>query len=518
MEPLPAMRSHPLVPLLLLLVLSAPGAPANSPPDSARSPVFRSTRPATLGPLYHETDITRELWNSFVVVREANAGDPAAQHQLGLRYLLGRGFSPDTMLAALWVARAAEQNLTAAQFNMGIFLLNGWGVQWDPFEAYRQFETAAAKGMPEAHYALGALLVENLVVPRDLDAAAGHFRTAADSGLAAAREMVERIERFAAEEASRRGEKRDSTSPDVRAMMAVAETDPGTPPDSIPLRTAVRTASPELRSSLGLPARPGDLLSESEDSIRAAVRRAADAGSPEALILLGRQEEEGRRGPPNPLAAGVHYARATRLGSPQAAQLLAALLERGPLVDELKKRSGEPAAKYLWASSLALGFGGALFRHQAYLTEGQAVEQLETSAGTGYIPALIELGIWRFSGRWMRSDRTAALRAWEEAARLGSREAEVRLAMIVVAGREKGLELKEALGVLQTASAEGALLADVGLAYCYEEGRGVPVNLPAALRLYRSSAQRGSEDAYRALRRLHDRRRPAEKRYAITSE
>jgi len=47
-------------------------------------------------------------------------GDVLAQHELGIRYLIGRGAAPDTAKAAYWIKKAADQNYGPALFDMGI--------------------------------------------------------------------------------------------------------------------------------------------------------------------------------------------------------------------------------------------------------------------------------------------------------------------------------------------------------------------------------------------------------------
>jgi TPR repeat protein len=59
------------------------------------------------------------------------------------------------------------------------------------------------------------------------------------------------------------------------------------------------------------------------------------------------------------------------------------------------------------------------------------------------------------------------------------------------------------------------VLAQVALGYCYETGSGVVPSDSEAARLYRAAAQRGSQDAYYALKRMHDRIRPANKEFQI---
>jgi TPR repeat protein len=69
--------------------------------------------------------------------------------------------------------------------------------------------------------------------------------------------------------------------------------------------------------------------------------------------------------------------------------------------------------------------------------------------------------------------------------------------------------------LLRDAVTEGSVLAEVALAYCYETGTGVSDSFAEAVRLYRAGSRRGSKDAYRALRRLHDRIRPEEDTFAL---
>ena len=88
-------------------------------------------------------------------MKEANAGNALAEHELGLRYILGQGVIADTIKAAYWLHKAAEQKLPGACYNYGILLNNGWGVQWNPFEAYKYFLEAAHNDMPQAEYLIG---------------------------------------------------------------------------------------------------------------------------------------------------------------------------------------------------------------------------------------------------------------------------------------------------------------------------------------------------------------------------
>ena len=59
------------------------------------------------------------------------------------------------------------------------------------------------------------------------------------------------------------------------------------------------------------------------------------------------------------------------------------------------------------------------------------------------------------------------------------------------------------------------MLAEVALGYCYETGTGLPRNPGAAAQFYVTAARRGSQDAYRALRRMYDDIRPKGKEFQI---
>ena len=98
---------------------------------------------------------------------------------------------------------------------------------------------------------------------------------------------------------------------------------------------------------------------------------------------------------------------------------------------------------------------------------------------------------------------------------MGSSDALVRIAITRVRV-EKGEEaLGQSIQHLDNARQAGSVLAQAALGYCYEHGIGVSRSKAEAATLYRSAAQRGSQDAFRALRRMHDEVRPAEKEFVV---
>ena len=53
--------------------------------------------------------------------QRAAGGDAAAQLDLGLRYVTGKGIAPDERAALRWIGKAASQGNAAAQFELGSY-------------------------------------------------------------------------------------------------------------------------------------------------------------------------------------------------------------------------------------------------------------------------------------------------------------------------------------------------------------------------------------------------------------
>jgi uncharacterized protein len=483
------------------------------------SPVFKR-RALPQPPLLKTSDVLEDIWQAFLASRKANAGDPIAQQELGIRYLTGRGVEPDSGKAAYWFSKAAAQNVLAARFNLGILSFNGWGVDWNPFEAFRAFHVAAEGGMPEAQYIVGLFYAENMVVPIDFEKALYWVRKAAENGSQPAKDGLPELERSAERYAAqRKNAQTDSLLQTTPSVLVTMNDTSSAPQGTTLLQSAMMAADPDMRRALGLAKLLDSKVQVDSVGLRA-LTAAANVGSPEAMTLLGKCSEQGLAVPVDEVVALGYFVRAARMGSPQAAELLQSLVARPHVLQNLKAKAKreDPDAECTWGALLALGFSGALYQAQAFLTPAQAVQMMKKSADRGYAPAMIELGLWYFSGRWVPSDPVHAMELWRSAARVGSREAELRIAAINLQTDADSAAFARDLAVINAGMEDGSVLAEVALAYCYESGRGLPVRLPEAVRLYRVAARRGSLDAYRALRRLHDARRPKDKEFVVSED
>jgi TPR repeat protein len=128
----------------------------------------------------------------------AKAGNPDAQHLLGLMYYMGRGVPRDYKQAFEWHRKAALQGKADAQYVIGAMYYEGNAVPVDQKQAVYWFRKAAEQGHPEAQYALGLLYRYHVAgMPQDmvlaymlwnLSAANGHAN-AANQRAAVARQM-----------------------------------------------------------------------------------------------------------------------------------------------------------------------------------------------------------------------------------------------------------------------------------------------------------------------------------------
>lgn len=97
----------------------------------------------------------------------ARAGEPNAQHSLGMMYEYGHGLERDDVEAAKWYLKAAEQNISEAQYRLAVFYDYGWGVGPDANLAAKWYEQAAYRGHPFAQHDLAYMYLKGTGVPKD---------------------------------------------------------------------------------------------------------------------------------------------------------------------------------------------------------------------------------------------------------------------------------------------------------------------------------------------------------------
>jgi TPR repeat protein len=100
----------------------------------------------------------------------AEAGDIAAQIDLGNRYRSGQGVPKDDVQAVAWYRKAANQGSATAQYNLGVSYTAGRGVPQDFVAAHMWFSLAASRvsGKYENKYAEARDDLANRMTPAQI--------------------------------------------------------------------------------------------------------------------------------------------------------------------------------------------------------------------------------------------------------------------------------------------------------------------------------------------------------------
>ena len=483
--------------------------------DTTKSLVLKENTPHGRISLFYPATVLNDMWDIFNLSKSANAGQASAQHELGIRHLTGQGVAADTVKAAFWVKKAADQKLMQACYNYGILVNNGWGVEWNPVEAFKYFKFAAEKGMPDAQYALGIFYTDNLVTDRNWDLAYLWMKKSASAGYKYAKEFLPVLEKRISKEFIK-----DTAQAVVRfdelltKYQAPVTKDPVKGSGLVFLEfnedTAnvitdnyiwreytkwIKSMSPADSTSL-----PDSLESVKEMPV-AQIEKYAKDGSPEALTIMARFYEKGFYVKKDDITAIVYYLQALRLDDPLAPNLLYNMIKRKDYTKELKQRidrSNDAEAKYIWASLYTIGLDFHIPKEDAFRLLQQAAKQ-------NHIPALIELGLCYYNGSLTLQDQTKGLTAWYIADSLGSEEARLRIIMSkLILHEDDAVNWNRVYPLLIRLEKEGSITAQIALSFCYERGLGTQINKGKAAKFFRLAAQRGSRFAYQELKRLFD--------------
>jgi TPR repeat protein len=366
--------------------------------------------------------------------------------------------------------------------------------------------------MPDALYAVGIFYTEDLVVPADWMKARDYLQRSAQGGSEAGKTALDEFTRrglFGGTDSIRTASNApaDTLRPKVPPLMLLDfETDTLTEARPEQLDLLISRNALQLRTLLGVEREDTDTSRPALETIRSA----AEYGSPEARTLLGRCYETGTGCGRDLLQAAEEYLNALRVDAPKAYDLLWTLAGTAEFREAFTagSRSDDGRSKFVSA-----GLAGV--RIDLRVTDRDAVQLLREAAARGHVSAILELGIRYSSGRGVARDRAQALALWSEAARSGSREAEIRLAMARVLEGDSFAVRQTDVEFLADAAGRGSVLAQLALGFCHERGIGMREDRGEAARWYRKAARRGHQAAYLSLRHLHDEIRPDEPEFRM---
>src|SRR5437764_849409 len=103
--------------------------------------------------------VSREFSDAL---KKAEAGDVAAQNEIGDRYRKGNGVQINYSKAISWYEKSANQGFAPAQASLGEMYSKGQGVSLDYAEALKWFQNAADQGNGDGQSDLGRLYLLGL--------------------------------------------------------------------------------------------------------------------------------------------------------------------------------------------------------------------------------------------------------------------------------------------------------------------------------------------------------------------
>lgn len=457
------------------------------------------------------------LMAGFLLVKEANGGDPFAQHELGIRYILGNGFPADTVLGISWLKKAVQANIPAAHFNYAIMCANGTGVEWNPFAAYIHFKYAAQAGLPEGEYMYGVTFIDNFVVSRNIATAFYWLKKAEKDGFQPAKELINELIK------SGYSAPPDSVIPIEETIEPIVNhqstiLDPGLEPeffkfekdstDHTDKQNFVNMISDkninEIKEFIGSKIDTADI---SVDSLKALalIDSAVIYCSPEAIFIKANQTT-------NYIRAVELYLAALRNGYNQAFYSLNKIITKKEFKDVLTKLVNKKDAAGLYIAS-TLRLSNLIYD----LTFDQAIEYLKTSAIKKNNNALNELGLAYYSGKFVDKDKDEAIKLWQTAASFNDNEAIQRLIFTKMVDGYSEVTNND-IKYLQKAVDWGSILGLAALGFAYEKGIFVPTKMAVAVQYYRRGAHRGNYYAYTLLKRLYDELRPEYDEFTIYTD
>jgi localization factor PodJL len=163
----------------LALFSNQPMAGADKIPAAALQPAAQPLALSAHEDTTNAAGLSREFLN---LKAQAEAGNPAAQYAIALRYASGEGVTRDYKQALEFFGKAANQGLAPAQFRLASIYEKGLGTEPNAKIAALWYQRAAQTGNVHAMHNLGVLLAEGLDGRPDYAKAAFWFAQAAAYG------------------------------------------------------------------------------------------------------------------------------------------------------------------------------------------------------------------------------------------------------------------------------------------------------------------------------------------------
>jgi localization factor PodJL len=157
---------------------TTPAVPA-AQVEAAATPALE---PVVTGSIPPQVDVPANIGGQ-TLIESAKRSDPAAFHEIAVRYFDGERVAQDQAKAIIWFEKAAELGFAPAQYRLGNAYDKGHGVTANAGLAESWYRKAADQGHIKAMHNLAVLLAEGSLGKPDYSQAGYWFRRAADRGV-----------------------------------------------------------------------------------------------------------------------------------------------------------------------------------------------------------------------------------------------------------------------------------------------------------------------------------------------
>jgi TPR repeat protein len=371
-----------------------------------------------------------------LLTRAARAGIAEAEYRVGRCYLEGSGVPPSRIEGVRWHERAANQGYVEAQAQLATLAIHGLAAVTDP----------------QAGNAAG-LFATNQAVQADFETGIKWARKAADGGSSDGQAVLGYILTSGPEALRNLDEAKQWYERSANA---------GCPQGALGYALSLAAAATDQ---------------ERQAVVADYLRRAADAGLPTALYLLGIMTERGLGLPADRAAAIQLFRLAAEKGNrPSQARWGVALMEgqggveANPIEGESWLRraalAGDPEAAAVVGDMYAKG--GKLPPNYA-----EAAIWFRRAAETGHRAAARALGLLHLTGAGVPRDAEEAARWFSLSAQAGDPNARVDLANLLLRGEGAAEDAVRTREWFEQAAASGDLVAAFNFGVCLAEGVGV---------------------------------------------
>ena len=248
-----------------------------------------------------------------------------------------------------------------------------------------------------------------------------------------------------------------------------------------------------------------ELINSDNKKGLAVLKESADAGNPDAQMLLGSMYQIGIGGEEHKSDAAYYFRMAAEQGNANAQTKLGLCYLSGEGVPEDERKAFECFEK---SAKQGDSEGQLNYALCFYYGDGttkdyiKALQWLKKAAKQDNVESYVWIGRCYINGHGVQKDESEAFKWFMRAAEQGNADGQDCVGVCYKSGVGTPKDVIESLHWTKKAAEQGHANAQFGMGNNYESGFGVPKNINKAKEWYQKAADQGLEDAINALKEL----------------